>query len=278
MRNASATSARSVSSEKPLTPSAQCAARASDLACVAVLRMGGPPGWSGRRADDATAGRLAAGPQVAHLGHRPVEPPEATLHRHADGGEVLLPHADAHGHLEAPAGQHVHRGQLRGDERRGVPRQDHRVDEDPHPLGERRGGRAQREAVEVVVGDPLAGRDRGERRPRRWPGTSPRIRDPGPARPSSAAARPRRPCADLTRLFDRRSQPPDVQLGQVHGTPRDQLAWRSLLSSTVWAARARTSTTPVVLLRRNSRLGWPLSSRAFTTRPSGSVTRVPAVT
>ncbi len=50
------------------------------------------------------------------------------------------------------------------------------------------------------------------------------------------------------------------------------------LSSTPVPERASTSTAPVSELRRNSRPLAPDSSRAFTTRPSGRVTFVPAVT
>ena len=81
---------------------------------------------------------------------------------------------------------------------------------------------------------------------------------------------------------------PGLRQGR-HGAPQaltdgwparpGQLACSALFSpSDHVPERGRTSTVPVVELRRNSRSGEPLSSLAFAVVPSGRVTIVPAVT
>jgi hypothetical protein len=58
---------------------------------------------------------------------------------------------------------------------------------------------------------------------------------------------------------------------------RQSLACRAELSSMPWPARGRASSAPVTELRQNSRPFAPDSSRALTTRPSGSVSLEPDV-
>ena len=143
---------------KPLTPSAQRAARARAFGPMAPARRGtwawagaGPTGSArgnggspahSRRSSATWVSRVACRPAVGPLG-RP---------------EVVAPSADTDAHGQSSARQLVEGGQLLGHDRHRVGREHDQVGEQAHPLGDHGCGRERDQPVRVVEGDPLAHR------------------------------------------------------------------------------------------------------------------------